>query len=307
MATVRDYFDTDMKGVPSVEEVRRAHDAGRNLDLQAVAKVHLDFNAHTKYVSFFLLDATDPIEACAALIGHPEWALNVAEALRYQPRLSVESQPHSSDLPFSGRIFIYAELDFSEADLSLLHDRAREVGVVLGVRGLAYAKKRAEEERALAFISHDSEDKEGVARPLAVELSRRLVPVWFDEYSLRPGTSLRESIERGIKECSKCVLIVSLRFLRNSGWTKAEFDSIFTREVLDRSTYILPVWVDVSAREVYEYSPRLADKVAVPWSLGVDEVARRLSVEILAEPAKAGSYRKFAPVIEAAKPKMETT
>lgn len=307
MATVRDYFDTDMKGVASVQEVRQARDAARGLDLEVVARVHLDFNAHTKYVSFFLVDATDPIEACAALIAHPEWALNIADRLRYQPRFTVEPQPHSQELPFSGRVFIYAERDFSEVELSDLRSYAKESGVILSVRGLAYAKKRAEEERALAFISHDSGDKDEIARPLALELALRLVPVWFDEYSLRPGASLRESIERGIKECSKCVLIVSPRFLQNSGWTKAEFDSIFTREILDRSNYILPVWAEVTARDVYEYSPRLADKVAIPWSLGVKEVARQLAVEILAERAEAGSYRKFAPVIEPAQPDPEAT
>jgi hypothetical protein len=38
-----------------------------------------------------------------------------------------------------------------------------------------------------AFISHDSRDKDGFARPLADRLAAQLVPVWYDEYSMRVG------------------------------------------------------------------------------------------------------------------------
>jgi hypothetical protein len=38
----------------------------------------------------------------------------------------------------------------------------------------------------------------------------------------------------------------------------------------------LPVWHNVDAKQVYEYSPRLADKVGLNSSLGVEELARRL-------------------------------
>jgi hypothetical protein len=48
------------------------------------------------------------------------------------------------------------------------------------------------------FISHASEDKDAVARPLAKELLRRGHSVWFDEYELVLGDSLRENIDRGL-------------------------------------------------------------------------------------------------------------
>jgi hypothetical protein len=40
-------------------------------------------------------------------------------------------------------------------------------------------------------------------------------------------------------------------FLGNAGWPKEEFDSIFTREVLDKEDLVLPVWAGVSVRDVY--------------------------------------------------------
>ena len=104
-----------------------------------------------------------------------------------------------------------------------------------------------------------------------------MCPVWYDEYSLKVGDSLRASIEKGIKEAKKCILILSPNFLSNKGWGKAEFDSAFTRELLDEENVILPVWHNVGKRDVYEHSPRLADKVGLPSSLGVEELARKLS------------------------------
>ena len=99
-----------------------------------------------------------------------------------------------------------------------------------------------------------------------------MCPVWFDEFSLRVGAKLRESIERGLKEATKCVLILTPHFLANIGWTNAEFNAVFTRELVKSSNVVLPVWCDVTRDQVYEYSPALADRMAVQWSLGVDEV-----------------------------------
>ena len=103
-----------------------------------------------------------------------------------------------------------------------------------------------------------------------------MCPVWYDEFSLKVGDSLRESIEKGIKECHKCVLVLSPNFLSNTGWTKVEFNSIFTRQIMEDTNLVLPIWNGVSAKDVYEYSPSLADKVGIQWSLGKQEVARQI-------------------------------
>jgi hypothetical protein len=103
-----------------------------------------------------------------------------------------------------------------------------------------------------------------------------MCPVWYDQFSLRVGDSLRESIEAGLRECHKCILVLTPNFLSNEGWTKREYGSIFSREMVEQKKVILPVWHEISPQEVYQYSPILADRVAVPWSLGVEEVARKL-------------------------------
>jgi hypothetical protein len=103
-----------------------------------------------------------------------------------------------------------------------------------------------------------------------------MCPVWYDQFALKIGDSLRERIESGLKECPKCILVLTPNFLTNNGWTKREYDSIFTRELVETQRLILPVWDQITAADVYQYSPILADRLAAQWSSGVEEVARKL-------------------------------
>jgi len=88
---------------------------------------------------------------------------------------------------------------------------------------------------------------------------------------------LRESIEKGLKECNKCILILSPNFISNKGWTKKEFDSIFTREILEEQKLVLPVWYGVKKHDVYDYSPSLLNIKGANWNdMGEKEVCRQL-------------------------------
>jgi hypothetical protein len=73
-----------------------------------------------------------------------------------------------------------------------------------------------------------------------------------------------------------------------------EYDSIFTREIVEKRNVILPVWDEISVDDVYRFSPILADRVAVQWSLGVEEVARRLlrSIDALSAPSVLNAFER---------------
>ncbi len=47
------------------------------------------------------------------------------------------------------------------------------------------------------FIRHASEDKDAIARPLAEALEKDDLNVWYDDFTLTLGDSLRCSIDRG--------------------------------------------------------------------------------------------------------------
>lgn len=49
------------------------------------------------------------------------------------------------------------------------------------------------------FICHTSEDKETFVRLLAEQLKKVLLNVWYDDFSMQLGDSVRNTIEHGLK------------------------------------------------------------------------------------------------------------
>lgn len=280
MATVREYFDSDMKALSVHAEWSVLSPAGRMLPT-IIAKVALDLNANAKYWSFFLPHGHNA-GSIGALFAHPETEKCVVASdgngalvemgfSDYSERLS------SHTLIFTRRLFLYLDDYLGVDERRGIVDLGAERGFFVVIRDREYAQKRSEMERPLAFISHDSRDKDEFVRGLAFEMSKLMCPVWYDEYSLKVGDSLRANIEEGMKNTRNCILVLSPYFLSNDGWCKAEYDTVFAREVLEKKNVILPIWHRVSKEEVYQYSPRLSDRVGLSSSLGVSEVARRLA------------------------------
>ncbi len=129
------------------------------------------------------------------------------------------------------------------------------------------------------FISHASEDKDAVARPLAEELTRRGFRVWYDEYSLRVGDSLREKIDEGLNDCTYGLVVVSPSFMAKP-WPNREVNGLVALETGDGRKRILPVWHGTNAAEVAQWSPTIADLKATTTDRGLevvaDEIARAL-------------------------------
>jgi hypothetical protein len=59
------------------------------------------------------------------------------------------------------------------------------------------------------FICHASEDKNEFVEPLARELDRMGLYVWYDEFQLNIGDSLRESIDEGLSESHFGAVVLS--------------------------------------------------------------------------------------------------
>jgi hypothetical protein len=123
------------------------------------------------------------------------------------------------------------------------------------------------------FISRASEDKDEVARPLAEELTRRGFRVWYDEYSLRLGDSLREKIDEGLANCSYGLAIMSPDFMAKP-WPNREINGLVAPETGDGRKRILPIWHHTNAEEMRKWSPTLADLRAVTTANGLGAVAR---------------------------------
>lgn len=125
------------------------------------------------------------------------------------------------------------------------------------------------------FISHSSEDKDSFVRPLAQLLRNHRVEVWYDEFSLRPGDSLRRSIDRGLAKSRYGIVVLSPNFFMKN-WTQWELDGLILRQLSGNQQVILPIWHNVDVKDVAAFSPSLADKIAINSNDGLEAVVNKL-------------------------------
>jgi hypothetical protein len=130
------------------------------------------------------------------------------------------------------------------------------------------------EEEWDVFISHATEDKDAIAQPLAGALRSKGLRVWYDDFSLKLGDSLRQSIDRGLTRSRFGVVILSGYFFEKH-WPQQELNGLSTREV-NSAKVILPVWHGVGFTEVRNYSVTLADRLAVQTKDGLDHVVKKI-------------------------------
>jgi hypothetical protein len=119
------------------------------------------------------------------------------------------------------------------------------------------------------FISHATEDKDEVVRPLAEALQGLGLRVWYDEYELRIGDSLRRKIDDGLIHSQFGVVVLSPAFFAKN-WPQYELDGLVTREMSGQQV-ILPLWHNLTKTEVMKHSPSLADKVARTTAVSTTE------------------------------------
>lgn len=115
-----------------------------------------------------------------------------------------------------------------------------------------------------AFISHASEDKDTLVRPLAELLTKHGFNVWYDEFELKIGDSLRQSIDRGLVKSRYAIVVLSKAFF-DKNWPQYELNGLNAMEIEGRKV-VLPIWHNVTKSDVLSYSPNLADKVALDTS-----------------------------------------
>jgi TIR domain len=123
------------------------------------------------------------------------------------------------------------------------------------------------------FICHILQDRE-IARSLADALNAKDLRVWYADYSLKVGDPLTALLDFGLSRSRLGIVIVSPQFLQQC-WPAQELNALASREVNGKKT-IVPVWHKVSFRDVFDYSPVLADTVAISTTKGLDYAVQRI-------------------------------
>lgn len=208
------------------------------------AKEYVELQGHTKVkrVSFaerfYLLGQEDIVLSVTTTAKeHPEWWVVGGST---PMNLYTKTYFHSADEAFSmhtGLMLRMSADDFEQSEIP-----PEDIGYD-------------------AFISHASEDKQSLVRPLASMLEKMGFRIWYDEFELRIGDSLRQSIDRGLVNSKYGIVVLSPAFFAKN-WPQYELNGLTAREMEGRKV-ILPVWHHVTKADVLKISPTLADKVAV--------------------------------------------
>jgi DNA-binding transcriptional regulator YhcF (GntR family) len=158
-----------------------------------------------------------------------------------------------------------------------------------------------------AFISHATGDKESFVRGLVQKLVGEGIHVWYDEFTLCIGDSLRQSIDRGLAKSRYGIVVLSPSFFKKN-WPQKELDGLEARE-RHGDKVILPVWLNVDKEDVASYSPMLAGIKAAKAVDGIDTVVAQL-LKVLkpnfSSPSHAATNKKSGDIEENTQPKQLT-
>ncbi|MCO6018282.1 hypothetical protein CKN86_02160 [Carnobacterium divergens] len=123
----------------------------------------------------------------------------------------------------------------------------------------------AENKEYDVFISHSANDKDYVNK-LAEKLKKSGVKIWYDSESIGWGASIRTSIDKGLKNSKFGIVIISTSFIEKY-WTQYEVDGLLNKEQSSGGRIVfLPIWHNITADEVANYSPSISGKLALNTS-----------------------------------------
>lgn len=226
------------------------------------------FNSNTGRFRFGTLSNCSYIEKSISYISDYEWKLNSRDARRLTHKFFFYiSDPKNC----MHEIFYQDREKLAEEEWAKLKAVYSEC---LKVQSLKTESMNRMENYDF-FISHASEDKDSFVRPLANALAALGLKIWYDEFSLKIGDSLRRSIDHGLGNSRYGIVVLSRSFFSKQ-WTQYELDALVNRS-MSGDKVILPIWHNVQHQDVSRYSHSLADKVAYITSvLSIEEMAQEL-------------------------------
>lgn len=146
--------------------------------------------------------------------------------------------------------------------------RIKELEQQLAVSNMVSIKDSlTSDEEYDVFVSHAWEDKEDFVDEFVSELRKQGLKVWYDTDKLKWGDSMREKIDKGLSKSRYGVVVLSPNYIsEHKYWTQAELNGLFQVETVNGKT-ILPIWHNLTKKQVTEYSPIIADRKAMTTAL----------------------------------------
>jgi hypothetical protein len=135
----------------------------------------------------------------------------------------------------------------------------------------------ADTEEYDVFISHAWEDKEDFVDEFVAEIIQAGIKPWYDKQRISWGDSMRAKIDAGLSKSKFGIVVISPNYIAEGKyWTKAELDGLFQLESVNGKA-ILPIWHNITKKEVMAYSPIIAGRLAMTTaSMTSNEIAVEL-------------------------------
>lgn len=150
---------------------------------------------------------------------------------------------------------------------------ARELEKRLGLEVGEVNQRATSDKKRLVYLAHATEDK-ALARPIAEGLMFRGIDVWYDQWEIGLGDSVRRKMEEGLGDCTHFVALLTHTSLKKP-WVNEELDAGLLAAVEGTSRFVALR----SEIELSELPPLLKNRLAPELVLtdeGLDALAAKI-------------------------------
>jgi hypothetical protein len=169
MATLRELFGGEFGRLLKRNQVVTSSTPGAVFEVPQ--SLYCDFDACACFLGCYIAEEFVTSELLHALVQQHQTSVS---SLRRSVGISgghvavyPTHGPPLDDLPFTGRIILYVDATLEDAVKQSLVALGTSLGVWVQIRDRRYGEFVTRYEKPLAFISHDSRDKDTFVRPLA--------------------------------------------------------------------------------------------------------------------------------------------
>ncbi len=127
------------------------------------------------------------------------------------------------------------------------------------------------------FLSHASEDKQSIARPLYNALTLAGIACWFAEVEMSWGQSVAGGIQDGLAKSRYLLAVVTPNFVKKN-WTVTELNIALHQEINEGRVIVLPVIAATSDEKeaIFAKLGLLRDKLYLEWTGDPTPVIRKM-------------------------------
>lgn len=99
--------------------------------------------------------------------------------------------------------------------------------------------------------------------------------MWYDEFSLRWGASLTQSINKGISGSRYGIVIFSPAFFKKN-WAQKELNGLYQKMTATNRDILLPIRHNISHEELVSIAPMMADILNRSTEEGIDSLSNEI-------------------------------